>query len=1027
MPPKGSRRVRVANAESGIPQKPLGEAALLSNNSDHEIPPPSKAPYNAGEPDSAARPQRRRRRPRSGPLSQLPIPTHNQLCPLRSPSLQADAEGEPRPSATVALSAFGPPQKSTAEIAEAQAELALTSSPAPTASPSISATASTSSPPSSSSVGGAAASVKDDATTTPPSRDAPQSIDLCPSSLASVDDSHGDNFASGPPSVLGCLAACFGWRLASYSSSEDGELQFALRRPYNSSVSATVRAPRGGFDLTARCVRTDAAPQVSVNEVAMRLEDCATFLYRMPGHTASEREQDASQQQPIASSSPPLPSRESSSRSAESPEVRAPPVLCQVGRALDIKHRAEKHARSYSPSPAPLSPSKEHRWQKAEPEDDTGEVAPLLQREGAPIRATPAAAANAEKVTEKLPRQKRDSLPPAERSLPLPSLPPSFLVSIGPATPTKEESAPSPVVDAPPPPPKWQRDQPCQKEEEDPDDVLLVSLWPNATGATAVGVGADATSPPPPRLPAPRPAAAKRSFPNAALVPTAGVPHGKGASSPSRSRRSNAGASAWPPGVTASGDATAVGRVGGGGYSPSSSYPPTTQRSVKGSFFMPYMLALANVNASPSSANSGSGGVLTAEGHDGNTSGPSRQLCTFCSLTGQSAESSRSWLAHTHAVSREFDEVPSSRPLPPFAEESALCRGNGESATQDGRGRHVVDTTADVAAAVRATLRQRWRHRSSLWSHMEESLRLAVGSGRLRGDALEAGVQALQASEEEQLQYDGGVLDDGGAQDVYDALVASARATTLCGFPAIPPRPMLPVSGTTVVEAQRRISEVESGETGKNGTSPPRYVVYPSGIPAADRILIDRTYTTRGSYVVASMPSSAVSGTGIAAQLPKSQEKMAEGAADSFARQRGPVSEPLPVLLANPQEDLHYHIYKRFLTKDMREALEAEGTLEIGTDGIGPADRDSTERGNALAGSTQSVRDDNGEDDDNGEELEAEKDTANCVPAVKGEASPVNAAGVVVPPSSADIDYVLRYRPAIQRIPMPDVESRYGL
>ncbi|KPI87291.1 hypothetical protein ABL78_3628 [Leptomonas seymouri] len=1019
MPPKGTGRVK---AGKGMHAKPPAQATLQRESTHHEAPPPFASSHDTKGAQEVTKSQKRRGRPRLLTLSFLHDLQDAPPPPLLAPPLLAGAVEESGLLTAMGLPALGPPQPAWKEVAEQQAELTVASSPTPNPPPSVFTSAVTISPPSASSVSVGAASMEGEAGTPPTSHEVVSPSDLCPAPLSTVGCPRNDSYSSGPPSMLSCLAACFGWQLASYSFSEGDEVQFSLRRHSNSSVRATVKASCGVFDQLQKSDNTAPASHVYVNGTAVSLDKCAALLYHMTERIAPDRELDTQPQQLIT---PSLPSPESFSLSTDSPTVQPSPVLTQVGRTLAAPRGAEKRARCRSPSPPSPPPMSPHprsasgslSRNKAQRENDEGYAAPPWQNEGSLNDVAPIDATRRENENERVPKRERKAPQHVDEASPPSSLPPSPSSRIGMAASMKVELAHSPVSVAPP---RQQQDQHPQRKGGADDGPLAFLLLQTAGAAS-----------PPPRPPPQRPASTKRSLANSALVATTEGSPGKGTMPPSRSRRANVGTLTGPSGTTASGDATTVGRE----YSPPSAHSASLHGSAKLSFFMPYMLAPAYAPAGTAFVSGGGGdGAPTTEKHEDSSRGTPGQLKAFSGLDGWSAESSLRWLAHTHAVSREFELLTDSHTLHTSTEDSAFCGDDNEADEREMKESKSNGAAADVAAAVRATLQQRWRQRSLLWSQMEESLRLSVGSGRLRGDALEAGVQALQAGEEEQLRYGGVGRGEDGGLGGYEHLVTTGREAALHAFPSIPPRPLLPVSGKTVVEAQHRISAAEEAEakTGEDGNArgyPPRYAVYPDGIPAADRIVIDRTYTTRGSYVVAPTPSFLLPGGGYVVKNEEEHEEMEGRTAANLAHMQSPLPSSLPALLVNPQEDLHYHIYKRFLTKGMREALEAEGTLVIGPDGIGPVRSTNTEGTHARVSSKPGVNrdDDDNDDGETQENNKEEKRTASCVPAVRAEASTINAAGDAEQPGSADIDYILRYRPAIQRIPMPDVESQYGL
>lgn len=954
-----------------------------------------------------------------------------------------------------------------------------------------------SSPSTTSSVTVAVAAYEDEVETASFSNDHAPSSDGCPipsfpsaPAVTSSDDSGQGprlGFLSHMPSFLGCLAACFGWRLASFRLSENGEMRFSLQHPFDTRVRATVTAFPDAFDLS-----TEAAPPVKVNDVAMDLHECAAHLHTLLQRSCAQ-EVDASAPLPAAPSTlPPL----------NSPVIQLPPAPSLAGRALAAQRRAYKRARSRSPSrpsrsfppatagasptrpfeppPPPSGPSSTDKSAvhstavdgNATSESPEASSSPALERHGTRTPPPPDGPRSAGETAD-APRRKQR----VRRATTAATPPPPPLASTS-SSPTSNTNASAVVKKESAPSQSSLEELPDQETESLDDEPRAFAYLTTAVAAASADVPetdeADAVCPLP-RPTAPR-AASTKSTSSTAAVPSAATKTTlttAAETSPSRSRRSTAAA------LTASSANAAAARETNTAVS--AAHPPGGSASltvlhgaVKRSFFMPYMASLGTTAAAShhSAANSSVPPADERRG-EGRNGLNSTQTGAFRGLDGWTAASSRCWLAHTHAVSRDFDTSAAAHRLcpytcdrPPATDSSTTERhSTAEQKVHDDNGMGSGCTAAVAAAAVRATLHQRWRQRSSLWSQMEDSLRLSVGSGRLRGDALEAGVQALQAGEEELQQYGGAdnLPEETAYEDGHDEELAATCEAPLCGFPRMPPRPLLPVSGKTVLEAQARISAAEEAEAeaGKHRGGPsngdgdgqsPRYVVYPGGIPAADRIVIDRTYTTRGSFLVAGSPFTSA---GEENDPVKGEETREECLPPPL----------LPALLANPHEDVHYHIYKRFLTRDMREALEAEGTLAIGPDGIGPVNgvkeaaagngkgsavspvrvqqRKQQQKSSRPSAPHRSVADTNNNDDDDADDAEANDDDdgdgeergdsvvgkaryAFVPTAVKVQAgSDGGGGGGAEPMSSANIDYILRYRTAIPRIPMPDVESRY--
>ncbi|KAG5490288.1 hypothetical protein JKF63_00408 [Porcisia hertigi] len=456
--------------------------------------------------------------------------------------------------------------------------------------------------------------------------------------------------------------------------------------------------------------------------------------------------------------------------------------------------------------------------------------------------------------------------------------------------------------------------------------------------------------------------------------------------------------------------------VAGAQHAPPASHTSPHVAPRTGTFTMPF--AFGHPSAAPFIAGGAQEEVNMVSGKN-NSAGVYRG--TWCDSGGWSTYSSRFWLAHTHAVSRAFEVMPAPRngQSATTKDTEPLCNGDADEQRASAAASAflpVSPTNSETAAAVvRMALRSHWRQRSSIWTAMEDSLRMAVGSGHLRGDALEAGVHALQASEEEHRRYNGMDAEGdergsnlgascGMTRSDVGWVTHGAEQRQASSFPACPPRALLPVSGKAVVEAQGRIADTDERgrETDANA---PRYIACGGGIPSADRIVIDHTYSTRGSYVMA--PHVTAEGT------------------------TAPQCHFL-TLQRNPQEDLHCHVYKHVMPTDMRVAVEAEDSLTIEPHSVAPVHVANGKFSSAY----NPRRDQNGgECDDEGREDSAddsvERKKVCRLSAASRAASRANPAAAHIADvsrgdSSADIDYVLRNHPSIRRIPMPDVELRYG-
>ncbi|TPP42045.1 hypothetical protein CGC20_27935 [Leishmania donovani] len=371
-------------------------------------------------------------------------------------------------------------------------------------------------------------------------------------------------------------------------------------------------------------------------------------------------------------------------------------------------------------------------------------------------------------------------------------------------------------------------------------------------------------------------------------------------------------------------------------HAPLASLTPPHAGLRTATFTMP--LAFHHTSASPLAAGAAPEEFDVTSCNTGSNGG---HQSVWCDSAGWSTDSSQLWLAHTHAASRAFQCMPVPRCRVPATTKVTQPLG-GEGAEGHGT------STATPA--------------SSTVPLMDSAAAAAL-----------AGVQALQASEEEQRRYEGVGADAGeGGSDLGPSCGRTALDVGQVGhgaerqqtrsFPACPPRALLPVSGRAVVEAQHRITDSEEERGGEEGAHGPRYVACAGGIPSADRIVIDHTYSTRGSYVMASPVTT-------------------EGTTATPCR--------LLALQRNPQEDLHYHVYKRFMPADMRLAMEAEETLTVGAGDMAPLHGASAELSPAY----------------------------KLPPRAPAATTMIDASGG---DPFTDMDYVLRHRPSIRRIPMPD-------
>lgn len=389
----------------------------------------------------------------------------------------------------------------------------------------------------------------------------------------------------------------------------------------------------------------------------------------------------------------------------------------------------------------------------------------------------------------------------------------------------------------------------------------------------------------------------------------------------------------------------------------------------------------------------------------------------FHGLDGHVLETGRDLLAHTRAMNRSF----STFAAPPAASLQ------GSSAVKDVKDqfRHVVavkrTSSPPLRDAASDVLQSRWRLRSKMLMQMTDALDVTVASGRLCGDVLEAGVQALQFTEEEQRHYTGDFQDgQSGTSEKEPWLVSVVPApqfasgaqtpSSLCAragksFPFHPPHPYLPVSGVALLEAQHRIAitnenvsanredhwpscgaEQESVQDGDGG----RYRTLAGGIPVMPRLTINRTYHVRGSYVAPS-PCSEASG---------------DVGARKVAR-----------LEVNAMEDLRFQIHRRYLSADLKPsvfatAMEPHDTTSA-VPAVGKAKGDAVKR-------RRSAQEDSKDDPDD------DRDACEDAAEVTQLHLTADSARQKEPNLGVVIEGILCSNTLIPRIPMPDVESRYG-
>ncbi|GET93489.1 hypothetical protein, unknown function [Leishmania tarentolae] len=801
------------------------------------------------------------------------------------------------------------------------------------------------------------------------------------------------------PSMAACMAACFGWRLQKCSVGEEAQITFVLQHWKRPVVRVTIESSGSAFAQACAVSSEVDADAVCVNGIPMSLPKCAAYLQELTHALLALS--DTSGSGPLTDEAPRAEEGDSAEevdeKSVSSPTVQAPPLLSPNEQAKVAERRAKKRARCCSP---------------LRNADSTASV----------TRATELlSGTTVQSPTEGSPLKGRDEEEASRRGQHPHSLPLNPCnVSLAPASPATMPPVSLAAADI-----KGEAESPqllmaSPRASERETDVDTQSLSTLSTLVASMEGGESSTLLSR-ALSTPRTntdkltLASRRALPsvdkNTATreSPTSSTVF---ASPTMRQRRTLAPA-------TASAAAGPVSAVTGDDHAPLASLTPPHVAPRTATFTMPF--AFHHVPTAPLAAGAAVGEFDASSCTTGSSNG---YRSVWCNSAGWSTDSSRLWLAHTHAVSRAFRCMPV-----PCCGVSATAKTT-EARGGEGAQRHRPSTTtsasstvqpmdsAAAAARVRMTLRWRWRERSSIWTAMEGSLRMAVSSGHLRGDALEAGVQALQTSEDEQRRYDGVDADD--TEEGSDPTSTCGRIAVDVGqvgdvaerqqtppFPACPPRALMPVSGRAVVEAQHRITDSEEERGGEEGVHGPRYMACAGGIPYADRIVIDHTYSTRGSYVIAS---------------PMTAESTAATSCRLLTVQR------------NPQEDLHYHVYKRFMPTDMRLAMEAEGTPAVEAGVTAPLQGVSVEllpayklRRNQSGGEGDDNEDDE-ERDDGGDDADEKK--VGDVPYASQTAPKDPAATTLTDAggggSFTDMDDILRHRSSIRHIPMPDVESRYG-
>ncbi|CAJ1012892.1 hypothetical protein Q4I28_008205 [Leishmania naiffi] len=801
------------------------------------------------------------------------------------------------------------------------------------------------------------------------------------------------------PSMAACMAACFGWRLKRCCVGEGAQILFALQHRTVPVVHVTIEGTRGSFMQECGVSGETDDSALRVNGTLMSLTQCAAYLQELTH--ALFTLSDISHCGPPTNHAPAEEQRNNEvigdGGLTPSSTTPTPHLLTPNAEAKFAERRGKKRTRSRSSLPSAHSTASVPRAAELV----SRSTVLSLAEASATVERGDAEASKEESQPYLLPlKSSNATLPPAPLTTPLPA-------SLA-ATDVKVKTEPSLLETSPR----------ISGSENDGDTQSLSAL---AALVAAKECGEQSTSLPR-ALPALRTNAGKFSAPSKRDLSLTN----KGTAS--KEPRASSTVFAFPtmrqqrtlvsPHIACAAAGLASAITGAHHVPPASPTPPHVALGTA-TFTMPF--AFHHASAAPLSASATPEELdlvsCTNDSKDGHRS-------VWCDSAGWSTDSSRLWLAHTHAVSRAFACMPVpcySVPATMKVSEPLGGEGANEQRTSTAASASSLVPlmgSAAAAAFVRMTLRWRWRERSSMGTAMEDSLRMAVGSGHLRGDALEAGVQALQASEAEQHRYNGVDVDAGEdgsdlgplcrrtAPDVGQVGHGTMQQHTL-SFPACPPRALLPVSGRAIVEAQHRIAEAEEEKGGEESAQGPRYVACAGGIPSADRIVIDHTYSTRGSYVMA-------------------PPVMAEGATATPCRRL--------MLQRNPQEDLHYHVYKRVMPTDMRLAVEAEETLAIGSRDIAPppvVDDELLPTYNLRHGQSGGAGDDNEDDeerDDRGDDADDGKaydssSASRAAPRAPGATTVADARGGVL---STDIDYVLRYRPSIRRIPMPDVESRYG-
>ncbi|CCW69236.1 unnamed protein product [Phytomonas sp. Hart1] len=252
-------------------------------------------------------------------------------------------------------------------------------------------------------------------------------------------------------------------------------------------------------------------------------------------------------------------------------------------------------------------------------------------------------------------------------------------------------------------------------------------------------------------------------------------------------------------------------------------------------------------------------------------------------------------------------------------------------------------------------------------------------------------------------------------------------------FPRDIPQSLLPVSGVLLQKAHLRINVVCGRPSVDDlGAAPiaskfARYTTLQEGIPPAPYINIEHTYQCRGSFI----PQLAFPGGGDAPlesdignptkpydRVDAGKGVVASNVSGTLPVERGScitLSSSSPLIALNPDGNLHHPIYRRINSQNIKDGGSSEDVDVVATEGI-QLDHDISSR-------TKPNRSTQRDSDGRGEVGQGSSPTLAAPHKSAGEpwANHGNLYG------SMDIDSVLRRREDhIKRIPMPDVEWRYG-